>query len=199
MKLVGQFNLGFILVSLSKDGCNNLFIIDQHASDEKYNFERLITNFEINYQSLVQPQTVELSIIDEILVIDNKSVFERNGFKFEIDEEQKCGKRIKLTAIPYSKGHTFNMQDFNELINLLNDNGNNRDIKCQKIRSLCAMKACRSLIMIGQSLLENTMTRVVENLSKLNKPWNCPHGRPTMRHLIELNHWKASNFPDYKI
>ena len=199
MKLVGQFNLGFILVSLSKEGCHNLFIIDQHASDEKYNFERLIKNFEINYQSLVQPQTVELSIIDEILVLDNKDVFERNGFKFEIDEEQKCGKRIKLTAIPYSKGHTFNLQDFNELINLLNDNGNNRDIKCQKIRSLCAMKACRSLIMIGQSLLANTMTRVVENLSKLNKPWNCPHGRPTMRHLIELNHWKASNFPDYKI
>ena len=34
---VGQFNLGFIVARLG----SHLFIIDQHASDEKRNFERL--------------------------------------------------------------------------------------------------------------------------------------------------------------
>ena len=34
---VGQFNLGFIVARLG----GHLFIIDQHASDEKRNFERL--------------------------------------------------------------------------------------------------------------------------------------------------------------
>jgi len=37
MAVHGQFNLGFIVASLGRD----LFIIDQHASDEKFNFERL--------------------------------------------------------------------------------------------------------------------------------------------------------------
>lgn len=37
MEIVGQFNLGFIICRLEKD----LFIVDQHASDEKSTFERL--------------------------------------------------------------------------------------------------------------------------------------------------------------
>ncbi|XP_030901475.2 mismatch repair endonuclease PMS2 isoform X2 [Melopsittacus undulatus] len=37
MEIIGQFNLGFIIAKLNSD----LFIIDQHASDEKYNFEML--------------------------------------------------------------------------------------------------------------------------------------------------------------
>jgi len=38
MSIIGQFNLGFIL---ARDHNNNLWILDQHACDEKYNFERL--------------------------------------------------------------------------------------------------------------------------------------------------------------
>ena len=41
MRVCGQFNLGFIIASLNKD----LFIIDQHATDEKYNFETLQVRF----------------------------------------------------------------------------------------------------------------------------------------------------------
>jgi MutL C terminal dimerisation domain len=37
MRIHGQFNLGFIMASIGSE----LFIIDQHAADEKYNFERL--------------------------------------------------------------------------------------------------------------------------------------------------------------
>ena len=35
MQVLGQFNLGFIIAKLD----NDLFIIDHHASDEKFNFE----------------------------------------------------------------------------------------------------------------------------------------------------------------
>ena len=38
MRIHGQFNLGFILASV---GGADLFIVDQHAADEKFNFERL--------------------------------------------------------------------------------------------------------------------------------------------------------------
>jgi MutL C terminal dimerisation domain len=37
MQVIGQFNLGFIVCRLGGD----LYVIDQHAADEKYNFERL--------------------------------------------------------------------------------------------------------------------------------------------------------------
>jgi DNA mismatch repair ATPase MutL len=44
MTIHGQFNKGFILASSGRE----LFIIDQHASDEKYNFERLQDTLELN-------------------------------------------------------------------------------------------------------------------------------------------------------
>lgn len=37
LQVIGQFNLGFIVCRLGGD----LYVIDQHAADEKYNFERL--------------------------------------------------------------------------------------------------------------------------------------------------------------
>lgn len=49
MKIVGQFNLGFIVTKLE----NDLFIVDQHASDEKYNFETLQQTTTLNSQKLV--------------------------------------------------------------------------------------------------------------------------------------------------
>lgn len=49
MKILGQFNKGFIITELD----NNLFIIDQHASDEKYNYEDLQANTKMNTQPLI--------------------------------------------------------------------------------------------------------------------------------------------------
>ncbi|XP_047075892.1 DNA mismatch repair protein PMS1-like isoform X2 [Lolium rigidum] len=50
MEVVGQFNLGFIIGKLDQD----LFIVDQHAADEKYNFESLSQSTTLNIQPLLQ-------------------------------------------------------------------------------------------------------------------------------------------------
>jgi DNA mismatch repair protein PMS2 len=50
MTIIGQFNLGFIVTKLQ----NDLFIIDQHATDEKYNFEQLQANTVMENQILVK-------------------------------------------------------------------------------------------------------------------------------------------------
>lgn len=62
MFVVGQFNLGFIITRLNRrQTANNyriitddLFIIDQHAADEKYNFETLQQTTKILCQSLIK-------------------------------------------------------------------------------------------------------------------------------------------------
>ena len=51
---------------------------------------------------------------------------------------------------------------------------------------MLASRACRSSIMIGRALDLRTMRLILEHLSQLHSPWNCPHGRPTMRHLALL-------------
>ena len=64
MHICGQFNLGFILARLGRD----LFIIDQHASDEKFNFERLTRTTQLNRQPLLAPQPLDLTPSEAITV-----------------------------------------------------------------------------------------------------------------------------------
>ena len=50
MEIVGQFNSSFILCRLGED----LYILDQHACDEKVNYESLMKNVVIQSQKLIQ-------------------------------------------------------------------------------------------------------------------------------------------------
>jgi DNA mismatch repair protein PMS2 len=54
------------------------------------------------------------------------------------------------------------------------------------MRAMFAMRACRSSIMVGDALDTQQMTRLLKGLAAVEQPWNCPHGRPTMRHLADV-------------
>jgi DNA mismatch repair ATPase MutL len=55
-----------------------------------------------------------------------------------------------------------------------------------KLLSMFASRACRSAVMFGTALNEQEMRGIVSRMEGLEQPWNCPHGRPTMRHLVDL-------------
>jgi DNA mismatch repair protein PMS2 len=40
--------------------------------------------------------------------------------------------------------------------------------------------------MIGTALDAAKMSGLTRQLATLDQPWNCPHGRPTLRHLVDL-------------
>jgi DNA mismatch repair protein PMS2 len=50
MRIIGQFNLGFVIAELRGD----LFILDQHACDEKYNYELFQRTTILHGQPLIQ-------------------------------------------------------------------------------------------------------------------------------------------------
>ncbi len=154
MSIVGQFNLGFIVVRLVRrrkahvkktsqtsdsqisnssdeipsserdenndDGqTDDLFIIDQHAADEKYNFETLQATTRIDSQKLVRcvsalqihhelfrtfkpsPRPLELTAADELIAIENADVLRENGFEISVDndDEDVCGVLDPLDVI----------------------------------------------------------------------------------------------------
>lgn len=193
MEIVGQFNLGFILVrrTSQETGATDLFIIDQHASDEKFNFERLQRDTVLNHQRLVSPKILSLTAVEELAVASHPDVFRSNGFQIDIDTEAVPGQQCKLISLPYSKSTVFNESDIHELISLVQEDPSNKHVKCSKTRAMFAMRACRSSIMVGQPLTVATMEKVVRRLAFLDKPWNCPHGRPTLRHVMAVNQWKG--------
>ena len=209
MRVVGQFNLGFVLAVREKNTDTNansstspstpeetqdddeLFIIDQHASDEKYNFERLQSTTTVQSQRLVQPKTLELTALEEEIIIENLTALESNGFTVQVDQtgDKPVGSRCMLTSLPLSRETVFSVADLEELIFLLAENPTTSSTtipRPSKVRKMFAMRACRSSIMIGRALSRKQMEKVVRHMGEMEKPWNCPHGRPTMRHLCGL-------------
>ncbi|KAE8209110.1 hypothetical protein CF327_g6865 [Tilletia walkeri] len=214
MGVVGQFNLGFIIArrrtqSLglgddTREGENDegratvehawtddLFIVDQHASDEKYNYERLQAETVIKSQRLIQPRKLELPVSDELVAIEHLKTLKKNGFELEVDEEERAGSRLQLIAQPISKSVSFGPKDLAELLHLLRNltpgSAQAEAMRCSKTRSMFASRACRSSVMVGKALNGRQMRTILNHMGTIDQPWNCPHGRPTMRHLVSIS------------
>ncbi|KAF9496861.1 DNA mismatch repair protein MutL [Pleurotus eryngii] len=227
MQIVGQFNLGFIIVrrrksrsqqagvdvdtNLDADSSNtldDLFIVDQHAADEKYNFEQLQETTKIKSQRLFKPLNLELTAADEIVALENIEVLRNNGFDVvttqDVEENasdsSSCPtrRRLQLIAQPVSKDTIFGVKDLEELIQLMHDHPAGQMVRPSKTRAMFAMRACRKSVMVGMPLTKRQMTTVVHHMGTMDLPWNCPHGRPTMRHLSDISstqeHLKAPTF-----
>ena len=230
MRIVGQFNLGFILAvrdsphsvgNSAAHSSEELFIIDQHASDEIYNFHRLSATTTLTPQPLVRPHPLQLTAIEEETVIDHMNAsLAKNGFNIALDSSgnKPVGERCSLLTLPTSKETIFNIRDLEELLVLLGDaaappvhspplpdvdtsehlegvsshrslsvTNASSIIRPTKVKQMLAMRACRSSIMVGKALTQTGMASVVRHMGEIERPWNCPHGRPTMRHLSALD------------
>ncbi|KAG7417511.1 Mismatch repair endonuclease PMS2 [Fusarium oxysporum f. sp. rapae] len=210
MRIAGQFNMGFIIATrpastgseedLEAAQKNELFIIDQHAADEKYNFERLQEIQTVQSQRLVHPKRLELTALEEEIVLQNIPAIEANGFKVHVDMsgDEPVGSRCEVLALPMSREVTFSITDLEELIALLGEESSeSKHIpRPSKVRKMFASRACRSSVMIGKALTHGQMETLVRHMAELDKPWNCPHGRPTMRHLCQLDSWDAKGWRD---
>ncbi|KAG5983332.1 hypothetical protein E4U55_000204 [Claviceps digitariae] len=213
MRVVGQFNLGFIIairprptnvaVQDAIDAHDELLIIDQHASDEKFNFEKLQANTVVQSQRLVHPKMLDLTALEEEIVLQNLRALEANGFQVQIDVTGAApvGNRCQLLALPLSRESTFDVRDLEDLISLLADEpaGSKHIPRPSAVRKMFAMRACRSSVMIGKALTISQMYTIIKHMGELDKPWNCPHGRPTMRHLCRIRglhdaQWTADTF-----
>lgn len=177
MEIIGQFNLGFIIVRLNDD----LFIVDQHAADEKFNFETLEEKTELQSQMLAVAEPIILNPTSEAILLDHLHLFELNGFKFEIDDcdgrENLDGSittsRVKVAAKPFSKNWSFGREDIEELIFMIQETEGrvNGVLRPSKVRSMFASRACRMSVMVGHSLSGASMKRVVSQMGTIKYPW----------------------------
>ncbi|KAJ3343394.1 hypothetical protein HDU93_008759 [Gonapodya sp. JEL0774] len=167
MKVVGQFNMGFILVTLPKVPYRgsvrsrgekeiDLFIVDQHASDEKFNFETLKTTTPIRTQPLIFPRQLHLTAHDELTLADNLEVFSRNGFGVHVNWDAPPTQRCSVVSLPNVGGVDFSERDFEELLAaVVERNGGQQDLVCPRVNALYASRGTpvSSLSYVKLSLL----------------------------------------------
>lgn len=185
MVIIGQFNKGFIITKLD----DHLFIIDQHASDERFNYEDQLANPPIVRQPLVHPKPLFLNSMQEKILEEHKDLFERKGFSFTIDTNKLPGTRVSLTSTSICKGTKHDIylgkEDIEELIGVVLESPNRaEDYTLTKVEALSASRACRKSVMIGSPLDHQQMKEIVVRMGTLKNPWICAHGRPTIRHLF---------------
>jgi len=178
MSIIGQFNRGFILVTLV-DHSSQLFIVDQHAADEIYNFHRLYDQTTISRQPLLHPKTIPLDPSRQVLLQQHLDLFNRLGFDIEINEnESRIDRRCRILSYPTVSGaHScvFGIDEIDEILSHLTDTSQQarqeEHYESSRLRKVFASKACRMSIMIGTDLTKKQMTTVVRHLAQLTKPW----------------------------
>lgn len=188
MQVLGQFNRGFILARLDK----HVFIIDQHATDERANYEEQLNKSPLVEQKMVHPKPLYLNSIQESAIINNLEELKKKGFQFVVNEEKPAGYRVLLSATSICKGQGMDehltREDLEELIDVLLDSPNSfSSYALKKVRNVAASRACRKSVMIGDQLSWSQMNDIVFKMSNLENPWICAHNRPTIRHLMEVD------------
>lgn len=81
----------------------------------------VFVGFSLFYLSILifSPQQLELTGVNEQILMDNLDVFKKNGFTFDINEEAAPTKRVKLLTLPMSKNWVFGKADIEELLFML--------------------------------------------------------------------------------
>lgn len=152
------------------------------------------------HQCLVQPHSLELIAVEEEGILNNKHALTANGFAVELDisRDAPVGRRPSPTSLPIAEGHTFIPTDLQELLALLLESPPLSSLspskhvrRPSKVCKLLASRGCRSSVMVSRTLEKTQMESIVRHMGNMDKPWSCPHGRPTMRHLFGLDKWEG--------
>ncbi len=80
LKIIGQFNKGFIVCLYNKQ---DLFIIDQHACNERYNLEKFTSLLKIDSQPLMKSIITDIARDSLQLIRKYDRIFSSYGFKYE--------------------------------------------------------------------------------------------------------------------
>ena len=170
LKVLAQIFKTYIL----SEADNKLFLIDQHAAAERYNYEKLQREFieRKNYKKqMLIPLMFDFSVEEAAEIRNNLEKFEELGIVFEefgdnsyvvrefpgwIEEDEEQMIKIIVEKVLRNNNITFN--------ELRND--------------AIAMASCKMSIKANQVLTDVEMNKVISDLYECNNPFTCPHGRP---------------------
>jgi DNA mismatch repair protein MutL len=178
MTVLGQI-LGCYLVCVSDNG---LSLIDQHAAHERVAFEKLrrqLSAGAVARQSLLIPQTLELSAGELVLLERKLPVLERFGFMLE-PFGPNC---FAITAVPALLPEGDYVQTVRQMIAELAEVDESEKLR-QHLEERLATIACHSVIRANRKLEPDEMRALLIDLDQTDHATQCPHGRPV---LIEFS------------
>lgn len=177
-RLIGQLFKTYWLIEY--DG--KLFIMDQHAAHEKVKYEELMENYKnkkIYSQYLMPPAVVTLSATEIEFLHENMETFEALGYQIE----NFGGREFKLNAVP---DNLFGLDGRELFIDFIADASSSAkkvtiDVFIHKLSTM----ACKAAIKGNTEISFKEADALIDQLLKLENPYTCPHGRPTVISMTE--------------
>ena len=172
-RLIGQVFETYWLVEY--DG--SLYIIDQHAAHEKVLFEKNFASLktrEYTSQFISPPIILTLSLQEADLLKRHMKVFTDIGFEIE----PFGGNEYAVRAVPDNLFSLAKKDLLMELIDGLSDDGMGKNV--ESIYDRIASMSCKAAVKGNNELSFAEADKLIDELLKLENPYNCPHGRPTI-------------------
>lgn len=164
-------------------GEDGFYLIDQHAAQERVNYERLNRelNQNIHCSELLVPLVININPSDMIRLKERINLFKEIGFNVELFGLNT----IKIDQVPLF------IKENNEEIyveELINQVISKDKIDIEKLRKhVISTFACKASIKANHRLSIKEMEDVIKQLFDCDNPTCCPHGRPTIVHFSKYD------------
>ncbi len=179
-RIVGQIFATYWIVEQN----DTMYMIDQHAAHERALYEDLVKKFKtdsISSQQLLQPIAVNLSESEKLIVEENMELLESFGFEIE----EFGARTYAVRAVPYVFDSPGNISFFMDIVDALADK-NIKNIYDTKEDAIATM-SCKAAVKGNNRLSYSEAQELIQRLLKLEDPFTCPHGRPT---IIEMSKYE---------
>lgn len=159
---------------LAKKG-DDLYIIDQHAAHERVRYDILCKSVEgIPREDLLISRYMEASDDEIVLALEEQGTLLDLGFAVD----QGGPSQIRIDSIPIDLVESKVEDILRFVFSYLHDHGVPK--KSEMRHEMLAYASCRGAIKAGHTLNTMQMNKLIEDLFHTDKPYVCPHGRPTI-------------------
>lgn len=175
-RIIGQAFSTYILL----EGNDELYLLDQHAAHERIRYEELKKSYENGEsfsQMLLSVIHVDLTSSEYQFALSESDFFERLGFTFEGFGSNS----VILRSAPFIDDSSDIKEGFLEILDFIMS-GSSGEKKVLADEALFRM-ACRSAVKAHKKLDAKEIEALLSNLSSLENPFTCPHGRPAILKL----------------
>ena len=171
---IGIFS-GTYLLFQNQDG---LFLVDQHAAQERIRYEHYfekLGNPNKSQRQLLIPYDLDLTHQDLEIIKQHQSSFK--AYQFEFKHHQLIGLPTWLREKEIDLA-------IEEMISQLEEHGT---IDLKLLRDHLAKDiSCKGSIKANQYISRQEVDQLMNDLRQCKNPYTCPHGRPT---VIKLSHY----------
>lgn len=176
LQYIGQLQ-GTFLLAQAGDG---LYIVDQHAAQERINYERYrqeIGQVSADQQTFLVPLVLNYSTVDALAISNHADVLASVGLHLEHFGQNSFLLRSHPTWFKEGQEE----DTVREMIDWIIKDGK---LTVQQFRMKTAiMMSCKRAIKANHHLDDREARALLHRLPQCENPFNCPHGRPVTVHF----------------